>query len=156
MLVAVIIRNACRMRKILTPIVICIIVLVTISACKKKTEYEVASPIGSLSKIGGIKQWHGKYTHAEYNIDSSHIDYIETDTSLSFALTVLDNATITYNVSNYVGTLHYQHTDESFKALLYMGNDGELYYYYTTGKIVFSGIGINSNGLNVGFELTTP
>jgi hypothetical protein len=133
------------------------------TACTKTKINIVAienSPISTLSNLNGIKQWHGQYSYEKYDSSHTHITWATFDTSLSFALTVLNDSTILYNIFNGVDTVRYVRTNEFAKTIFYIGfkfqGDIDIFYYYSTNKIEFKMEGINDSGRMMELNLETP
>ncbi len=151
------------MRNVINLVIICVVSF-TISACKKKTVDVVvpilSNPLGTISQMAGTKQWHGQYIHEEYNSAHTHIDQFQSDTSMSFALTIANDSVILYDIFNSIDSLFYVRTNELEKSIFYIGNkfQGSVYllYYYSTNKIDFKMDGLSDSGLFVTLKLSTP
>lgn len=79
---------------------------------------------------------------------------------MSFALTIVNDSLLLYDIFGTVDSLEYVRTNEFGKYIFYTGNNPmtwvDVFYYYSTNKIEFWMDGENDSGLFVRLRLSTP
>lgn len=113
--------------------------LYAVSACKKKTVFTLYSPLDSLKKMAGTRQWHGRFSHDEWD-DSGHIVPFDTPVTMPLTITFLNDSVILLNLFTGSDSIYYMTTDESRKIIQYnsrpLPKDIYLGYDYAKDSII--------------------
>jgi len=157
-----------------TKIVLFSVILLAIASvysCKKANSV-APSPLSYVSKMGGLRNWTGMYSSLVYNYipPSPPIDTLITNISETFAITIINDTTISvpdYGYGGYITTLYCNSAYITADTMIFVGQDYnvtnlgmvssvQITYNYKNNNILYQESGEDQGGDSWGIILHTP